>query len=179
MNTNEIKKGIGRFFIRPKDWRKPTNLELDELLSIALYHPQVAEKEICDRFNYWYGEYHQVRKAMLIASALLPVLSVGCYAQWPDKITTSAGILFGIAVLTSLCLMRRRARAINERLRNCYHWLMCEIIHPNTNPPESYLKIEEALLRRFDEIEKLEQKEEKKFRRLVCSFGYTLETINN
>jgi|GEM_PF-6512223 hypothetical protein len=177
MNTNELSKGIGRFFREPKDWKKPTNMEMDELLSIALHHPKVAEKEICERFNYWYSEYCKVRTGMILMTSSLSSLLVFCCTEWHNTTMMCASILLGAIATTGLHLIRKRARAINDRLRGCYYWIMSEILYPDTNPHESYPKIEEALLRRWDELDNHEQKAERKFRRLVKSFGYTPETI--
>lgn len=179
MNIKRKIKTVTRIFTRPKDWKAKGNMEFDELLLLALFHKEVAEKEICNRFNHWYREYCALRIAITtIAAPLFALVIISC-AEWHDITLLCISAVLASLLITCMYLMQRRARAIDDKLLHCYYWIIAEVLRPNNNVEYEHKNIEDVFIRKLPALEKQERKAERKFKRLVRSFGYTEETISN
>lgn len=176
MNINEEPKWVS-IFILPNDWHARGDFEFDELVSVALYHPAVAAEEIRVRFKYWQNGYRRARKGKAIATVILLSLFALCYAGWSRTLLECVCFFFMVLTAIGLHRISKRARIIDSRICGCYCWIMNEIISPDRSTPLAHDKIEGAFIRNWNELERRERKAERKFGRLITSFGYTPETI--
>ena len=166
-------------FTLPKDWKAKGNMEFDELLFLATTHKELAEMEICTRFNYWYGEYCQLRIVITYMAAILFALIIACYLERYNITILSVALVLAIVFVSSMYLMQRRVRAIDDKLLHCYYWIIAEVLCPNNYVEYEHKKIEDAFVKNIPAHEEEERKADKKFKRFVHSFGYTVETISN
>jgi len=179
METQEVNKGIARLFIKPQDWKKRGSMVFDELLSIALAHPAIAEKEICDRFNYWQREFRIIQTAIYVIIAVSFALIAFGYIQAHNAIIMCVITALAIPIIIGVFLMKRRAKAIHENLVHCYSWLLNEIIHPDSGWCNVSPSLEKAFIKASAQAERWEPIEQKKFNRIIKGFGYSSITLNN
>src|SRR5579863_9094386 len=104
MNIKEKIKTAVRVFTLPKDWKAKGNMEFDELFFLATSHREIAEIEICARFNYWYREYCGLRMAITKMAALLFGLVIVCCAERHITILWLSGVLASVFI-TCMSLM--------------------------------------------------------------------------
>ena len=179
MSIREKIKTAIRIFSRPKDWKAKGNMEFDELLFLATTHKELAEMEICTRFNYWYREYCQLRIIITYTAAILFTLIITCYLERYNITILSTAMVLAIVFVTCMYLIQRRATAIDDKLLHCYYWIIAEVLRPNNYVEYEHKKIEDAFVKNLPALEEGECKADKKFKRFVHSFGYTVETISN
>ncbi len=168
-----------RMFTLPKDWKAKGNMEFDELLFLATTHKELAEMEICTRFNYWYREYCQLRIVITYMAAILFALIITCYLERYNITILSTAIVLAIVFVTCMYLIQRRARAIDDKLLHCYYWIIAEVLRPNKYVAHEHKIIEDVFVKNLPALEVEERKADKKFKRFLHNFGYTVETISN
>ncbi len=88
-------------------------------------------------------------------------------------------MVLAIVFVPCMYLMQRRARAIDDKLLHCYYWIIAEVLRPNNYVGHEHKKIEDAFVKNLPALIEEESKTDRKFKRFVKSFGYTLETISN
>ncbi len=179
MSLKENIKSAARILTIPKDWKAKGNMEFDELLSIALSHPEIAEKEICERFDYWYKEYRLTQIAMrAIITISFAAIAFGCIHVC-NVMAFCLYVLIIIPIIICALLIRRRAQAIHNKLLDCYSWLINEILHPAKEGYTISPTIEKAFIKASAQAERREYIEQKKFNRIINGFGYSSITVNN
>ncbi len=112
-------------------------------------------------------------------SAILLALVIACCVERHTITILCTSAVLASLLITCMYLMQRRARAIDDKLLRCYYWIIAEVLRPALETDHEHKNIENAFVRELSALEEQERKEEKKFKRFVHSFGYSLETISN
>jgi len=174
-----MKNNIIRLFTKPKKWNAKGNMEFDELFSLCSDHPAIGEDEVVSRHSFWYAEYLSVKRAQVVLINVMALL-VAALAMWfvlYNAIVLCITSTMLIAVATGLTLTMQRAEIIEDTMRSCYAYLFHEVLHPTD------FEISDELVAAFEHFCEKEHKEkaieDKKFRRMITGFGYSISTIAN
>jgi hypothetical protein len=174
-----VENKLIRLFIQPKSWRAKGNLEFEELLLLSLHQPEMAEPEIRKRLSLTSASYLSAIKAQITMVSILTQLTGALLVLFERHYVllgcTDAVLLSVIIIL--LIQVSKRAEILWNNMNDCYSWLLNEILHPTEYELSPEMK--SAFIVFCKKADHQLIKRDKKFRRIIRGFGYTITTIEN